>query len=121
MFRETSRVGGLSISVPAVGGGGGSAGAVSRSSLLSLLPQAPSIAAEPINTNNLNQLNIALDPLACVHLMHERGTWIVQSRTFVRRSLEMPMSAPNSPTAWAEDVLRFWFTELRPEDWFNGA
>lgn len=31
------------------------------------------------------------------------------------------MSAANSPTAWAEDVLRFWFTELRPADWFSGA
>lgn len=22
---------------------------------------------------------------------------------------------------WAEDVLRFWFHELRPEDWFSGS
>jgi uncharacterized protein (DUF924 family) len=37
------------------------------------------------------------------------------------------MPAENSPkgdsaaTGWAEDVLRFWFTELQPQDWFSGA
>ena len=37
------------------------------------------------------------------------------------------MAAENSPkgdiadTGWAEDVLRFWFTELQPQDWFSGS
>jgi uncharacterized protein (DUF924 family) len=35
------------------------------------------------------------------------------------------MASENSPkgdsSGWAEDVLRFWFTELRPDDWFSGA
>lgn len=31
------------------------------------------------------------------------------------------MAAQNSPTAWAEDVLRFWFIELQPDDWFSGS
>lgn len=37
------------------------------------------------------------------------------------------MPAENSPngdsaaTGWAEDVLRFWFTELQPQDWFSGS
>lgn len=39
------------------------------------------------------------------------------------------MSGENSPkgdtaaaaAGWAEDVLRFWFTELQPNDWFSGS
>jgi uncharacterized protein (DUF924 family) len=26
-----------------------------------------------------------------------------------------------SSTGWSEDVLRFWFKELQPEDWFGGS
>lgn len=34
------------------------------------------------------------------------------------------MSSENSPkgdSGWVEDVLRFWFTELQPKDWFSGS
>lgn len=31
------------------------------------------------------------------------------------------MTAQNSPTGWAEQVLYFWFAELRPNDWFGGS
>lgn len=37
------------------------------------------------------------------------------------------MPAENSPkgdtsaSGWVEDVLRFWFTELQPKDWFSGS
>jgi uncharacterized protein (DUF924 family) len=31
------------------------------------------------------------------------------------------MAAQNSPTPWADDVLRFWFVELQPQDWFSGS
>lgn len=30
-------------------------------------------------------------------------------------------TSTSAPSGWAEDVLRFWFTELRPEDWFSGS
>ena len=30
-------------------------------------------------------------------------------------------TAPSLPSGWSEDVLRFWFSELRPEDWFRGS
>ena len=35
----------------------------------------------------------------------------------------MPTNASpiGNTVEWAQDVLRFWFNELRPEDWFSGA
>ena len=30
------------------------------------------------------------------------------------------MSSKKLPAGWADDVLRFWFEELTPEDWFGG-
>jgi uncharacterized protein (DUF924 family) len=31
------------------------------------------------------------------------------------------MTTQSSPTAWAEDVLYFWFAELQRNDWFSGS
>lgn len=30
------------------------------------------------------------------------------------------MSSKKLPDGWADDVLRFWFEELTPDDWFSG-
>jgi uncharacterized protein (DUF924 family) len=29
--------------------------------------------------------------------------------------------SPTGDTAWAQDVLHFWFAELQPGDWFSGS
>src|SRR6187431_3333589 len=34
---------------------------------------------------------------------------------------ERAMSSKKLPAGWVDDVLHFWFEELRPQDWFNSS